>query len=184
MSGKYKRKIINYSIKRKLQIRLFIKVLGVSIIGVGLMATIFYFYSNREINGSYQQFHIHAENFLDLLLPAVTLSIVLAILSAGVITLFFPLRIAGPLYRIERDMIEKVAEGDLSVKFKVRKSDEVRDLADAINLSLEKLKYKIEMVKKPSEKLESIISTMSEEGNKDMKKLIKEINEVLKEFKL
>jgi methyl-accepting chemotaxis protein len=184
MPGKYKRKIINYSIKRRLQIRLFIKVLSVSIIGVGLMAVVFYFYSNREINESYQQFHIHAKNFLDYLLPAVILSLLLAFLLSVVITLFFPLRIAGPLYRIERDLKEKVGEGDLTVRFKLRKSDEIRDLADALNLSLEKLQQKIESLKRSSEKLASIAEVTKGEGDKDIKRLAKEINEAVKGFKL
>jgi hypothetical protein len=81
--GVNRRKTINYSVKRNMQIRLFLKVLSISLIGIALMAVIFYLYSNREINENYRQFHIHAQNFLDYLLPAVALSVLAAVFSAA-----------------------------------------------------------------------------------------------------
>jgi methyl-accepting chemotaxis protein len=180
MQGKYKRKTINFSVNRRLQIRLFIKVLGVALVGIGLMATIFYFYSNREISESYRQFHVHAKNFLEYLFPAVTLSIAAAVLFAIAITLFFPLGIAGPLYRIEKDMKEKVGEGDLSVRFRLRDGDEVGNLAEAVNVSLEHLGTKIGMLKQKAEKLEASAKGKNEEALA----LAKEINEILKGFKI
>ena len=176
----YKRKIINFSVKKHLQLRLFVKVLGVAVVGIGIMAAIFYFYSNREINDSYKQFHIHAKNFLDYLLPAVVLSLIAAVIFAIGITMFFPLRIAGPLFRIERDLKEKVSEGDLTVRFKLRPGDEVEDLADSINMSLEKLGARIKSIRAATEKLTSRISAEDKEASE----LIKELNNILKEFKL
>ena len=180
MSGKYKRKLINYSINRRMQIRLFIKVLGVALIGIGLMATIFYFYSNRDISESYRQFHVHAKNFLEYLFPAVIISIIAAVFFATAITLFFPLGIAGPLYRIEKGMEENVGEGDLTVRFKLRKSDECRNLADAVNGALEKLGNRIKTIKASAEKLDSVSSGQDAE----IKALVKEINDTLKGFKV
>ena len=100
MDGKNRRKALNFSIKKQMQIRLFIKILGIILIGVGLMAVIFYFYSNREINSSYRQFHIHADNFLDLLRPAVLASLVLSLLASIAITVFLPIKIDVPLFMI------------------------------------------------------------------------------------
>ena len=178
MPSKYKRKMINFSVNRNMQIRLFIKVLGVALVGIGLMATIFYFYSNREISESYRQFHVHAKNFLEYLFPAVTLSIAAAVLFAVAITLFFPLGIAGPLYRIEKDMKEKVGKGDLSVRFTLRDGDEVKNLAEAVNLSLEHLGGKIELLKEKSKKLEASVTGKNDEALA----IAKEINGILNGF--
>lgn len=182
--GKRYRRLFNYSINRKMQVRLFMKVLGVSIMEVGLMAVIFYIYSDRQINDNYRQFHVHAQNFLEYLWPAVFLSLVIAVLSTTAITLFFPLRIAGPLYRIERDFMEKVREGDLTVRFRVRKGDEGHDLADTINASLDNLRAKIKMIKKPAEELESAIIGNQDNRDKEVEELVKKINISLQEFKL
>ncbi len=182
--GYTKRKNINFSIKRDMQIRIFTKILTTSLIGIILMAVIFYFYSNREINDSFRQFHIHAKNFLDYLLPAVLLSILAAVLSSAAITIFFPHKIAGPIYRIEQAMKEKISKGDLTVRFMLRKGDEVGDLAEALNYSLDKLKDKIENAKKPAEQLSAVISGEKYEDDKAVRDLVKKINEALKEFKI
>ncbi|NOZ69801.1 MAG: hypothetical protein GXP46_11300, partial [Deferribacteres bacterium] len=102
MSARNRRKKINFSVKRQMQMRLFFRVISIAAAGIGLMAVIFYLYSYREISGSYRQFHIQAQNFLDYLLPAVILSLSAAIVLAAAITVFFPHKIAGPLYRIEK----------------------------------------------------------------------------------
>ncbi len=180
MSGKHNRKIINFSINRQMQIRLFIKVLGVAFVGIGLMATIFYFYSNREIGGSYKQFHIHAKNFLDYLVPAVSLSVLAAVLFAIFITLFFPLKIAGPLFRIERAIKETISQGDFSVRIKLRDGDEVGNLADALNVSMEILSEKIKKIKISTDKLKSSVSGQ----DKGITDLVKEIEDELNSFKL
>lgn len=181
MGGKNRRSIINYSVKRKMQIRLFIKILGIILIGVGLMAVVFYFFSNREINASYRQFHIHADNFLELLRPTVFLSMFLALLASIAITVFLPIKIAGPLFRIEKDIKEKVANGDLTVRFILRKGDEIGELADAVNLCLENLGKKIESTQKLTDDLESRLS--GTEGD-EIKGLVIKIKENLMQFKV
>ncbi len=184
MDGKNRRKALNFSIKKQMQIRLFIKILGIILIGVGLMAAIFYFYSNREINSSYRQFHIHADNFLDLLRPAVLSSLVLALLASIAITVFLPIKIAGPLFRIESDLKEKVAGGDLTARIILRKGDELSDLAETVNVCLENFRQRIETTQKLANDLESRISDTKGLDNKDVEYLIMKINENLKQFKV
>ncbi len=182
MGGIRKRKIINFSIKRQMQIRLFIKILGIILIGVGLMAAAFYLYSNREINASYRQFHVHADNFLDLLRPAIVSSLLLALFASVLITLFLPIKIAGPLYRIEREMKEKVAKGNLTVRFILRKGDEMGELAESINYCLESLGKKIETTQKLANDLEARMSQTEETDRRDMQDLVKKIKESLMHF--
>jgi methyl-accepting chemotaxis protein len=181
MGGKNRRSRINYSIKRQMQIRLFIKVLGIILIGVGLMAVVFYFFSNREIHSSYRQFHIHANNFLELLRPTVILSIALALLASIAITIFLPIKIAGPLFRIERDIKEKVMNGDLTVRFILRKGDEVGELANAINSCLEGLGHRIEAIQKLADDLDSRLSDTKDE---EIRGLVMKIKENLKPFRV
>lgn len=183
MPAKPKRKIINYSIKRKLQVRLFIKTLGVALMGIALMATIFYFYSDREINNSFRLFHIHAENFTEYLFPAAVLSTVAAVILAIGIALFLPLSIAGSLYRIEKTLNEDVAEGNLSTTYNIRKGDELGDLADTLNSAMEKLGSRIKTIREFAKKLESTVASM-ENPDKNVKKLTEKINEGLSNFKL
>ncbi|HHN64593.1 MAG TPA: methyl-accepting chemotaxis protein [Nitrospirae bacterium] len=177
-----RRKKINFSVKREMQLRLLLKILSIVTIGIGIMGLIFYFYSNREIGQTYRQFHVTARNFLDYLLPAVIISLVLGFVASIAITIFFPHKIAGPLYRIERDLREKVGEGDLSVRFILRKGDEVQDLADAINTTLEKLGAKIEGVNNAVERIEVAIRNKADD--REIERLVKELKDALDVFKL
>jgi hypothetical protein len=99
-----RRKLINYSIKRQMQLRLLSRVMAVVLISVGLVTVIFYFYSDQELGRSFKEFHINARNFLDFLLPVVIVSFFLGVFAASGLAVFFPHRIAGPLYRLERDL--------------------------------------------------------------------------------
>jgi methyl-accepting chemotaxis protein len=184
MSGKHGRKLLNFSIKDQLQLRLLVKVLGIVVIGIGIMAAVFYFYSNREISDSYRQFHVQAKNFLDYLWPAVFSSLVLAIVAAVAITLFLPHTIAGPLYRIEKGLKEKISRGDLTVKFILRKGDDVADLADAVNMTTDSLRQKIKKVMKLAAQLQSLIDSMEGKGDSEVARLSNELNEALKKFKI
>jgi methyl-accepting chemotaxis protein len=183
MPGKTNRKLINYSIETKLQIRLFIKVLGVALMGITLMAVIFYFYSDREINDSFKLFHIHAQNFTEYLFPAAALSAAAATFFAILIALFLPISIAGPLYRIEKILKEDVAEGNLSVRYELRKGDELKELANALNISMEKLGSRIKEVRESGKKLESTVARQ-ENPDKETHELTKKINEQLDYFRL
>ncbi len=182
MSVRNRRKKINFSVKRQMQMRLFFRVVSIAAAGIGLMAVIFYFYSYREISGSYRQFHIQAQNFLDYLLPAVILSLSAAVVFAAAITVFFPHKIAGPLYRIEKDLKEKVSKGDFTVRFAIRKGDEVSELPETVNLLLEKLRNMVEKAKTPAGELYSI--TSGAEAYKDIEGLVREINDALREFRI
>ncbi len=175
------RSIINFSVKRQMQIRIFIKILSIILIGVGLMAVVFYFFSNREINSSYRQFHIHANNFLELLGPTVFLSVFLALLTSVAITIFLPIRIAGPLFRIERVIKENLANGDLTVRFILRKGDEMGELADALNLCLESIGKKIEATQKLADDLES---RLADAKGEEIKGLVVKIQENLQQFRV
>ena len=174
---KDRRKKINFSVKREMQLRLLLKILTIVSIGIGLMGLIFYIYSN-----SYRQFHITAKNFLDYLMPAVIISLVIGFLASIGITIFFPHKIAGPLYRIERDLREKVGAGDLRVKFILRKGDEVQDLADAINTTIEQLREKIERVNDVVDRIDGAIKNKADDD--ELEKLVRELKEAINVFKL
>ncbi len=184
MKTQIRRKNLNFSVKRKMQIRLFAKILGISMTGVGIMAIVFYFYSDRAINSSYRQFHLHANNFLDLLLPAIVSSLALALIVSAVITLFLPIKIAGPLFRIERDLKEKVAKGDLTVRFQLRPGDEVSELANAINECLKNLGRKIKELKRSAKDLESIVTVRPITEGGEVRKIASDINQNLSRFKV
>lgn len=161
---KNRRRRINFSIKKEMQIRILVKVMLVSLIGIVIVSAVFYFYSNIKIEGTYKQFHIHARNFLDYLLPAVVAAGIVGVVSAAALAVFLPHRIAGPLHRMERILKENVGEGDLTVQFHPRKGDEVRELADVLNVTVEKLRGRVMEIEKRASELEGLVMGLTEGG--------------------
>ncbi|RLC24917.1 MAG: hypothetical protein DRH21_04760 [Deltaproteobacteria bacterium] len=86
---------------------------------------------------SYRLFHVKANNFLDFLFPVLLAGFFSSLVLGFLAAVFFPYAIAGPLYRIEKKLVD-IGNGDLKKKIKLRKGDEVGELADSINIMVEK----------------------------------------------
>ncbi|MBI5182770.1 MAG: methyl-accepting chemotaxis protein [Nitrospinae bacterium] len=187
MKRKYKRRWLDYSTKRKMRIRLMLKVLAIAVISVAVTSILFYLYSNIKIEGvTYREFHIHAKNFLDYLIPIVIGAFGISIIIAIIASLFFPNPIAGPLYRIERDLRDKIGEGDLTIRFNLRKYDDVKDLGESINIMVEKLREKITNIKSISDEMGELITLKHNEGGfvDDLIEINKRLGEGISRFKL
>ena len=78
--------------------------------------------------------------FVASLRPLVIILPVVFVLLA-IIVIFISHRIAGPLYRLKMYM-EKVENGDYSVKLKFRKNDSIHDVAESFNRMVEGIKEK------------------------------------------
>jgi hypothetical protein len=61
------------------------------------------------------------------------------ILFFGTVSIFISHKVAGPLFRMKKSL-DKVTQGDLSVVIKLRKWDDLKDLAERINLLVEELR--------------------------------------------
>ncbi len=108
-----------------------------------------------------------------------------------ILTLLFSHRIAGPIYRIEKSLGE-VAKGNLALKIRLRKGDELQDLAAVINSTIENLKQSTllnkEIAAKIQEDLHDITAAISAEpydhteirsSMNDLQAKIKELNSFL-----
>jgi len=160
-----------------------------SIILVSLLVTgiIFYFYSDINVGKSYRLFHVKAKNFLDFLIPVLLTGFFASLILGVVASLLFPHAIAGPLYRIERELAD-IGKGNLCKEIKLRKRDEVKDLADSINLMIGGLRDKIETISDISGQIGELAEGPSTEPPEEALKKIKLANanlqEAIKEFRL
>jgi methyl-accepting chemotaxis protein len=127
-----------------------------------------------------------------------TLTLRLLLLTPLVVLLsiFLSHKVAGPLYRVER-FIKSVAKGDLSTKLRLRRGDELQDLADAINDMTDDLKNRVNKLKGISnmaglelERLRRILGEELPDINivkseiDELAKSIKELDDHLSEYHL
>ncbi len=93
---------------------------------------------------------------------------------------FFPHAIAGPLYRIENEIID-IGNGNLKKKIDLRKGDEVGELADSVNIMVDKLRAKIKQMGDISGHIDELVKQAPGENADTILKKIKAENENLRE---
>lgn len=109
------------------------------------LAAIVYALSASSTTTAFENSRLQLKSTADFILPFLALSSLIVIIAAGAvtaaITLFVSHRIAGPLYRLEKDIAE-VVRGNMNMNFRVREKDELRDLANALNQMMKVLRDK------------------------------------------
>lgn len=90
-----------------------------------------------------------------------------ATLAIAAVSIFFSHKIAGPIYRIEKNL-ERVASGDLTVETRFRGKDELTAVADEINAmvrgigsSIRSMKGGFEELKREADGLEALLKEES-----------------------
>ena len=100
--------------------------------------------------------------------------------------IFISHKIAGPMYRIEKSA-EAIRDGDLSVSFKIRKGDEMKETANALEDMVESLQADFVKIKAADgdldKKIDDIASQIKKEDAERMKLIIAEIDGVLAKYK-
>lgn len=154
MKNKTKFKRRNYLIAKVYQWRFAGRILFfMAIVSVIVIATVYFtgwallkeklysYYSNEMLSQVFWEMNV-------LLLFRFLLIVPLVILLAIVLSH----RIVGPIYRIKK-VLDKVAKGDFGLRIRLRRSDELKDLAETINNALESMenKDKISQLQKGTE---------------------------------
>ncbi|MBW2568811.1 MAG: hypothetical protein JRD93_09170 [Deltaproteobacteria bacterium] len=172
--------LFNFSIKRKLQLRMLVKIWSIILVSLLVTGIIFYFYSDINIGKSYRLFHIKADNFMDFLFPVLACGFFTSLFLGVVVSLLFPHAIAGPIYRIENELVE-IGKGNLCKKIILRKGDELEDLVDSINIMTVGLRDKIKTISDISGQIGELAERAVDEDHDATMKKIKLTNENLQE---
>ena len=125
----------NYFIDKPFQTIFIIKFCVIAAVSSGLIGALIYFQSGNFTTVTIENTHVMVKRTSDFILPIIyeTLALVMTFSAISVIflTLYTSHRIAGPLFRLRRE-IEAFKSGDLKVTFKIRKTDQFHGLAAAL----------------------------------------------------
>ncbi len=140
----------NYYIKKDFQRNFILKFCALVLIGSAVSGAIIYVMSLSTVTTAFENSKLVIRSTADFILPAVLLSSLVFIILVGIasiaITLFTSHKIAGPLYRMEKDICE-VAAGNLRQEFNLRVGDELRPMAEALNGMSVFLKDRVSIMK-------------------------------------
>jgi len=185
----YKRRI--YIINKSFQFKYLFIILSVMLITVGTVYfTTFYVIWNNVINEFFfvpdaarKLGDIFVKTSELLVAPIAALAIIFSV--AGIL---FSHKIAGPLYRVQK-VAEEISKGNLCVKVKFRKGDEVHYLADSLNKMIDGIKDIVIEDKKVIDDLDGITEKLKNAaaGQRGLKKnvaaAIKKLNSTVKKLK-
>jgi len=130
---KFRRK--NYFIDKKFQARFIIKFCVIVILSSLVIGASLLYLSRNFTTVAIENAHVTVKNTADFMLPIVAETLILVTILSAVsviaLTLFTSHKIAGPLYRLKKE-IEEFKNGQLSLSFRTRNTDQLKDLSEAL----------------------------------------------------
>ena len=155
-AGKHPYKRRQFYVKKGFQFRFILKFCILVSLGILFSTGLFLFFSRGTLTSSFHDSRLVIENTALAVLPAVlyTNLITLILITVGtiVVTLFISHKIAGPLFRFEKEL-KRIAEGDLTTNIRLREKDQISDVAESLNRAVSALREKILIIQSDVEHL-------------------------------
>ena len=141
----------NYYIARKFQRDFILKFCGLVALGALLSGAIVYAMSMATVSMAFERSRLVMKSTADYILPAVLLAgavvIVLIGIAAVAVTLYASHRIAGAVYRMEKNL-EQITYGNLKMRMHLRHDDQLKPLGVSIDVMAQVLRSRIIDAKK------------------------------------
>jgi len=133
-------------IKKDYQLKFILKFCLILLTGALLSTCLLFLLSHGTLTSTFRHSRLVVENTAFAILPAVlwtnVITLVLITLAAVIIILLISHKIAGPMFRFEKDLSE-IGEGNLVKRISLRKKDQFTDLSDSLNRMTESLHSKV-----------------------------------------
>ena len=183
-----------YFIEKKFQTNFIIKFCSLIIVGGLLTIGIIYFLAKQSTSVSVVNSRVVVRSTADFLLPVLLQTVAVVVVLIGLatvgVTLLVSHKIAGPLYRFQQVM-KTLTEGDFSKDFRIRRLDQLQNLADEFNNMIRKTRGQLSLLKnnfvnlksKLDDLPESDVSSQKRTSLKELKSISEELNKIIKYFK-
>lgn len=140
----YKRS--SYCIKKEFQFKFILRFCLLVLIGAIISTGLLFLFSQGTLTSSFQQSRLIIKNTALAILPSVVytnlITLALITLATIIVTLFVSHKVAGPMFRFEKEL-KAIGEGNLTKKIMLRKKDQIKDMADCLNNMVASLHEKI-----------------------------------------
>lgn len=140
----YKRS--SYFIKKEFQFKFILRFCLLVLIGAVISTGLVFLFSQGTLTSSFQHSRLIIKNTGVAILPSVIytnlITLALITLATIIVTLFVSHKVAGPMFRFEKEL-KAIGEGNLTNKIMLRKKDQIKDMADCLNNMVASLREKI-----------------------------------------
>lgn len=156
LQGEQSYKRSHYFIKKNFQTKFILKFCLLLLIGVIISTGLLFIFSQDTLTSSFQNSRLVIENTAIAILPAViyTALITLGLLTIAtiVVTLIISHKIAGPMFRFEKELKE-IGDGNLTKKVSLRKNDQAEEFAVCLNKMTASLREKVTHIRTRLERI-------------------------------
>lgn len=179
----YKRR--NFFVKKDYQAKFILKFCLIILVGSIISTGLVLLFSLGTLTSSFDHSRLVVTNTATAILPTVILTNIVTLILISVATiavvLFISHKIAGPLFRFEKELKE-IGEGDLTKSIRLRKNDQITDMAENLNTMTANLHEKVLAIQTGvTQALESASKQNAPQGLiEELKNLQKSIQEYFK----
>jgi len=169
-----------YFIKKEFQSKFILRFCLLILAGVLISTGLLLLFSQSTLTSSFHQSRLTIKNTAIAILPAVIytnlITLGLITLASIVIILFVSHKIAGPMFRFEKE-IKEIGLGDLTKTIKLRKKDQITEIAEDLNNMTASLHEKVVDIQTGAEHLLELASKQNAPQG-----LIEELNSLKKKI--
>ncbi|NVL90024.1 MAG: HAMP domain-containing protein [Desulfobacterales bacterium] len=144
--NKHLHKRTHYFIKKDFQFKFILKFCLIILAGAFISTGLLFLFSHDTLTSSFQHSRLTIQNTAVAILPAVIytnlITLGLICMAAIVVILFISHKIAGPIFRFEKE-IKEIGQGDLTKRIRLRKKDQITELAESIDNMTASLNEKV-----------------------------------------
>lgn len=181
-------------LERSFKLKFGLKLCLYTIIGMLVLTSFLHFVTSRSLGSSYNEAIYTIYDLKIKIFPLIFASfysifiLTLVTLCIAAISIFFSHKIAGPLFRLEKNL-ESIGSGDLTVNTRFRGNDQLSVLADEINEMVRSLNHTVRSVGDALSSLERAEAKLAELINKadpqdaEVQKAIKTLGSAIEEFR-
>ena len=137
-------------IKKDFQTRFIVKFVLILVAGGLLSVGLTFLNTQDSLTAVYANSRLTIQNTSLAIMPSVVFTTLITTLALGVVvivvTLLVSHKIAGPMFRFEKD-INRIAQGDLQSRIHIRKGDQFQEMAMALNRMVESIAGRLKTVR-------------------------------------
>ncbi len=141
-------------INKEFQFRFIFKFFLILILGGAISIGLTLFNTNDSLTTTYMNSKLVIQNTSLAIMPSVIYTTLITTFVIGLVVIMVTLlvshKIAGPMYRFEKD-IKRIAGGDLKSRIRIRKSDQFQEIALSLNAMIEALSNRVSAIKKDAD---------------------------------
>ena len=155
--GFHKRKKVNFKIKQDFQIWLLVRIIGTILLTISVASVLSYLYSKGVVDADQLSFKQDIRTTAEVMFPVLIAASLTSIIAGLLLALFLPQKIAGPIYRIEQDLMQ-IKTADFTKTINLRDNDILKDFAESANAAVDDIGNMMKDIKKSGNELEAIIN--------------------------